>query len=107
MSRTPIRKFAEQQDVSIRFLYKEAAAGRLVLTKVGSRTFVDDTDGADWQALAPKVNGTAGDIVLKVAEQKLKEVGKAVAEGQIDRAHAVAHLAKAARLAGLTEQFAT
>jgi hypothetical protein len=99
--RTPVRKFATNENVSLRFIYKEAAAGRLTLTKVGSRTFIDDVDAERWRALAPKVNGTVSDLVMKAAEQKLKELGQAVAEGLIDRRHAVARLAQVAQSAGL------
>ncbi len=99
--RTPIRKFADNESVSVRYLYKEAEAGRLVLTKVGSRTFVDDTDAEAWRALAPKFNGTVGDRILQVAVKNLKELGKAVAEGLIDRAHASARLAETVRSVGL------
>jgi hypothetical protein len=99
--RTPVQKFAKNENVSLRFIYKEAAAGRLTLTKVGSRTFVDDVDADHWRALAPKVNGTAGDVVMKIAEQKLRELGQAVADGIVDRTHAVARLSHVAAVAGL------
>jgi hypothetical protein len=99
--RTPLIKFAAKEDISVRFVYKEAAAGRLVLTKVGSRTFVDDADAEAWRALAPKVNGTAGDIALKTAVAKLEELAKAVADGQVDRALVADRLASLARRTGL------
>jgi hypothetical protein len=104
--RTPIKKFAEQEQVSLRYLYNEAAAGRLVFTKVGSRTFVDDVDAEEWRALAPKVTGKAGDIAMKVAIQKIEELGKAVSDGYIDRARAAAQLTKVVRKTGLFEQAA-
>lgn len=99
--RTPIQKFAEQEGVTTRFLYKEAQRGRLILTKVGSRTFVDDVDAEQWRALAQKYNGTVGDIVMKVAEEQLKALGKAVAEGHVDRVRAVRRLEQIARQNGL------
>jgi hypothetical protein len=104
--RTPLKKFAENENVSIRFLYKEAVAKRLVLTKVGSRTFVDDADAERWRALAPKFDGTAGDRVMQVAVQKLEELGKAVSAGQIDRARAAARLAEVTQRAGLIDRAA-
>jgi hypothetical protein len=104
--RTPIKKFAEVENISLRFAYKEVKAGRLVLTKVGSRTFIDDPDADRWRALAPKVTGKAGDVALQVVEQKLVELGRAVENGQIDRARVVEHLADVARRTGLTHQAA-
>jgi hypothetical protein len=105
--RTPIRKFAQQEHVTPRFLYKEAERGRLVLTKVGSRTFVDEPDAEAWRALAPKVDGTVGDIVLKVTEQKLKELGAAVAKGLVDRDLVIDRLSTVAARAGLQFVHAT
>ena len=99
--RSPIKKFAEQEGVSVRFLYNEAAAGRLDLTKVGSRTFVDDGDAEKWRALATKVTGKRGHKALEGAEQKLRELGTAVEQGQLDRAVVVTHLAEIARKTGL------
>jgi hypothetical protein len=99
--RTPIKKFAEDESVSVRFLYNEAADGRLRLTKVGSRTFVDDADAEEWRALAPKFDGTAGDRVMQAAFQKLEDLGRAVTEGHIDRALVVKQLAKVTRKIGL------
>jgi hypothetical protein len=100
--RTPIQKFAGKEGITTRFLYKEARRGRLILTKVGSRTFVDDVDAEQWRALAPKYNGTVGDVVMKVAEEKLKALGKAVADGHVDRVRAVRRLEQVARETGLT-----
>jgi hypothetical protein len=99
MARTPIKKFAEQEGVTDRFLYMEVKAGRLVLTKVGSRTFVDDADAEDWRALAPKVTGPG--ITTQAAERHIEHLGRMVAKGRIDRAHATERLAAAARKAGL------
>jgi hypothetical protein len=99
--RMPIKKFAEQEQVSVRFLYGEAQAGRLVLTKVGSLTFVDDIDAENWRALAPKFKGTAGDRLIQVASQKLEELGRAVSDGHLERDRVIAHLAKITRKAGL------
>jgi hypothetical protein len=101
MMRTPFRQFCKEENISPRFGYMEAAAGRLTLTKVGSRTFIDDADRKAWRKLAPKVTGKAGDIVLKVAEQKLKELGAAVAKGLIARALVTERLSAAAARAGL------
>jgi hypothetical protein len=104
--RTPIQKFAKREDVSVRFLYKERDAGRLTLTKVGSRTFVDDADAEQWRALATKVTGTAGDAAMQAVEQKLEQLGKVVAAGRLDRHHVVARLAAVTEKAGLTLQAA-
>lgn len=104
--RTPIQKFALREEVTARFLYKEAAAGRLVLTKVGSRTFIDDIDAEAWRALAPKVTGKAGDVALKVAEQKLQELSTAIAKGYIDRQIAVDRLFTTAKRLGLNQDVA-
>lgn len=82
--RTPIQKFAEADNVSVRFLYKEANAGRLVLTKVGSRTFIDDEDAERWRALAPKI-GHAGEIALRAAKQAVENLGHAVEQGLIEQ----------------------
>jgi hypothetical protein len=101
--RTPILKFAAQEHVTARYLYKEAKVGRLVLTKVGRRTFVDEADAERWRALAPKFNGTAGDRILAVTIENLKELGNAVAQGLVDRAHASARLVRTAQRAGLLE----
>jgi hypothetical protein len=99
--RTPIQPFAKQERVSVRYLYNEAAEGRLTLTKVGSRTFVDDEDAAAWRALAPKVTGKRGERELQAASKQIEDLGRAVSEGKIDRAFAAARLAKVARKAGL------
>lgn len=93
--RIPILQFAKNENVSARFLYKESVSGRLVLTKVGSRTFVDDVDAAAWRALAPKVSGAAGNIALQAAEQHIEHLGKALAAGQLDPAKVRARLAAA------------
>jgi hypothetical protein len=105
--------------------YQEHAAGRLKFTKIRNRNFVLRKDGDAWlntyvhppsefdtETHAPKVNGTAGDIALKVAEQKLKELGAAVAEGLVARALVTERLSAAAARAGLkvnteTEHHAT
>jgi hypothetical protein len=100
--RTPIRKFAEQESVTTRYLYSECKAGRLTLTKVGRRTFIDDIDAEAWRALAPKVTGTAGNTAMLAAKQKLEHLGKIVAAGQLDRRHVVEHLTAIIQKAGLT-----
>jgi hypothetical protein len=99
--RTPIIKFAEQRKLSIRFLYNEAAAGRLVLTKVGSRTFIDDADAESWDALAQKVTGSAGDKALQIVEQRIEELGLQVAAGRLDRRKVIDRLGAVAVKAGL------
>src|SRR5215831_14244449 len=98
--RTTIKKFAEGEGVSIRFLYKEAASGRLVMTKVGSRTFIDDEDAAKWRALALKVTGKADNMALRVAVQKIEELGRAVGQGRIARQFAVSRLFEVVRKVG-------
>jgi hypothetical protein len=100
--RTPILKFAENEHLSARFLYKEAKRGRLVLTKVGSRTFIDDADAAAWRALAPKVNGTVADITLQTAVKAVEALRRAVAEGHLERKVAALAIRNAAKSAGLT-----
>jgi hypothetical protein len=100
--RIPIKLFAEQEHVTTRYLYQESKVGRLTLTKVGRRTFVDDVDADAWRALAPKVKGGAGEIALQVAVQKLEHLGKVVAEGRLDRDHVVARLVAVAERAGLS-----
>jgi hypothetical protein len=99
--RTPLQKFARQENVSTRFLYKEARCGRLVLTKVGGRTFVDDEDAEAWRKAAPKYDGTGAEAVMKQAVQKLQDVGRAVAAGKIDKAFAMEKLDAAAHQCGL------
>ena len=81
---TPIKKFAETENISLRFAYKDVKAGRLVLTKVGSRTFIDDEDAERWRALAPKV-GQAGELVLQAARQAVENLGRAVERGLVER----------------------
>jgi hypothetical protein len=100
VARTPIRKFAEQEGVGLSFLYSEVRAKHLVLTKVGSRTFVDDEDAARWRAQAPKV-GQTGVAILQAAELRLEELGKAIADGKVDRDVALAKLVEVAQRAGL------
>ena len=99
--RTPIRKFAERENVTTRYLYSECQAGRLTLTKVGRRTFVDDVDAAAWRALAPKITGTAGNTAMLAAEQKLEHLGAVVAAGRFDRHEAATRLAAITRKTGL------
>jgi hypothetical protein len=82
--RTPIQAFAKQENVTTRFLYEECKAGRLTLTKVGRRTFVDDIDGEAWRALAPKVTGPVP-IAIQTAERHIQQLGKMVEAGQILR----------------------
>lgn len=94
--RTPIRQFAKQEHLGLSYIYSEARAGRLVLTKVGSRTFVEDTDADRWRALAPKI-GEPGVAILEAARLKLETLGKAVKAGQVDRDRAAAKLAKVIR----------
>jgi hypothetical protein len=87
--------------------YDEVKAGRLVVTKSGNRNFVLKKDADAWLATLPRVAGKAGDIALKVAEQKLKELGAAVAKGLVARALVTERLSAAAARAGLkvnTEQ---
>ena len=98
--RTPIQQFAKDEKVSVRFLYKEAAASRLVLTKVGSRTFIDDEDAERWRALAPKV-GQAGELVLQAARQAVENLGRAVERGLVERRVAATAMRDVALTTGL------
>ena len=99
--RTPILKFAASEHVTARFLYNEARRGRLVLTKVGSRTFVDDKDAAAWRALAPKVDGTVANIAVQSAVKAVEALRRAVAEGHIKRKDAARAIRSATKSAGL------
>jgi hypothetical protein len=98
--RTPIKQFAKDEKVSVRFLYKEAAAKRLVLTKVGARTFIEEQDASRWRALAPKV-GNPGDLAVQIAVRAVEALGQAVAEGVVDRKVAVLAVRKAAAASGV------
>lgn len=99
--RLPIILFAAREHVTRRYLYQEAAAGRLTLTKVGRRTFVDDADAAAWRALAPKVTGNSGARALCMAERTLRDVSAACDAGHLDRAAAINRLAQIAAEVGL------
>jgi hypothetical protein len=103
MARTPFLQFCKEENISPWSGYAEAREGRLKLTKVRARTFVDDVDREAWRALAPKVSGRAkaGEHAMQVAALKIAELGKVVAAGLVDRDHVVAHLRKAIREAGL------
>jgi hypothetical protein len=98
--RTPIMQFAKDEKVSLRFLYKEANAKRLVLTKVGSRTFVEDSDAERWHALAPKI-GNPGEIALRTAVQAIEALGRAVSQGHIDQAVAARTMREVAMNSGV------
>jgi hypothetical protein len=99
--RTPIKKFAEQETLSVRFLYNEAKAGRLTLTKVGARTFIDDEDAARWRALAPKVGGNSGELALRTAVKAIEALKPAIEYGHLDQAIAARTLRDAALAAGV------
>ena len=105
--RKPFRQFCKDEFISERFGYNEVSAGRLTLTKVGSRNFVDDEDAARWRALAPKI-GRAGDVALQAAERAIETLGRAVKAGDIDKASAARRLQAVATAFGLnSEQAAT
>lgn len=101
MAWTPIKKFAQQESVGLSFLYSEVRKGRLVITKRGYLSGIEDKDANRWRALGLKVTGKAGDIALKVAEQRLIELGKAVAKGWISRKLVIDRLSAVAADAGL------
>ncbi len=44
---------AERNALSVGFLYKESAAGRLRIRKAGGASIVTDKDEADWLAAMP------------------------------------------------------
>lgn len=92
----PVREFARQENIGLSFLYGEVRAGRLVLTKKGSRTFVEDEDAERWRALLPKI-GESGAAILQAAELRLKNLGEAVKRGEVPRDRAAAKLAKVIR----------
>jgi hypothetical protein len=79
---------------------------------VGRRIVYPTADFKEWLAAqvqqpvrsrrASKQTGTAGDV-MQVAEEKLKQLGAAVAAGEIDRARVVKRLAQIARDTGLVE----
>ena len=81
--------------------YKAKNAGKLVVTKSGSRNYVRKADADAWLAGLPKVGGNVALVVLEQTEQKLKDLGAAVAAGQIDRELAVSRLANLANECGL------
>jgi hypothetical protein len=105
--RTPFAQFCKQESISKRLAYNEVTAGRLVLTKVGRKSFVDDADAAAWRALAPKVTGNIGQMALKLAAQSLQRLGQAVSEGTIDRATVIDEITKVVRQSGLVAEHIT
>ena len=106
MAWTPIKRFAQQESVGLSFLYGEVRKGRLVITKRGYLSGIDDEDAARWRAMAPKVTGKAGNIALKVAEQKLKDLGAAVAEGLVDRDLVIERLTAVLKQTGIERRVA-
>jgi hypothetical protein len=63
-----------------------------------------DTDA--WLNSFPKVTGKVGDAALAAAEQRLAELGKAVAAGHLDRSFVVEQLKQITEEAGLVERTA-
>jgi hypothetical protein len=102
MARTPIQKFAKQEGVTTRYLYKEIEVGRLTLTKVGSRSFIDDEDAEAWRATALRVTKVTGaQVAVQVLEKQILQVGQKVANGRIDRTHVVERLTDVIHKSGL------
>jgi hypothetical protein len=98
--RTPIIEFAKNEKVSLRFIYKEIAAKRLVAVKYGSRTFIDDIDAERWRALAPKI-GATGDVILDTAVRAVEALGRAIQHGEVDHNIAVSKMREVSASSGL------
>jgi hypothetical protein len=102
MARTPIQDFAKREGVTTRFIYKEIELGRLTLTKVGSRSFIDDEDAEAWRALAMRVTKVTGaQVATQIIEKQILQLGQKVARGRIDRAHVVNRLTEVIHKSGL------
>jgi hypothetical protein len=101
--RTPLRKFCQEEGISLRTAYNEINAGRLTITKVRQLTFVDDVDREAWRALAPKFTGNGCEVALKAAEQSMFEVGRLVSQGKIAGEVAIERLKKALPASGVQE----
>jgi hypothetical protein len=102
MARTPIQEFAKREGVTTRFIYKEIELGRLTLTKVGSRSFIDDEDAEAWRAQAMRVTKVTGaQVTTQLVEKQILQLGRKVARGGIDRAHVLTRLEEAIHKSGL------
>lgn len=54
-----IPKIAERNAVSVRTVYNEIGAGRLIARKVGTRTIITAADEAAWHQALPKISPKA------------------------------------------------
>jgi len=97
-----IPEVAKRVGVSVRALYNEITAGRLIITKpTPGRSIVLEEDEARWLAAAKRTPGKPGELVLKGAKKSVEQIAAAVAHGDLDRQLALNHLHRFIEESGL------
>jgi hypothetical protein len=100
--RVPLNQFLKRENIGRTFFYAEVNRGRIAVTKVGAKSFIDDDDAAAWRALARKTGGDPGEIALQQAQQAVEAITHAIEQGTLKRRAAINRLRDLTRAAGLS-----